>query len=73
MKNLRTMFLTIRGADFLCVPCMTIDGKSRYKLCWVKKVTDNYHNLSVEYELIRYAKTISEAKEKSKEVFGIFI
>lgn len=65
MKN--TVLFRIRGADFLCIPLrFLVGGKQGYKLCWVKKTNDNFHNLLVEYEVICVVKTIAHAKQCAK-------
>lgn len=73
MKNLRTVLFQIRGADFLCIPFFSIENvRKMYKLCWVKKISDNIHTISFEYEVMCYAESISEAKERAKCLLEYF-
>lgn len=72
MGNLRIVLFEICGADFLCIQWCLIDNKQRYKLCWVKKTKDNFHNLSFEYEVICYVETIEQAKERAKWFLDYF-
>ena len=65
-KNLRIVFMKFSGADFLCIPCKTIDDKQCYKLCFVKNVRDYISDLTVDYHVICFVESISEAKEKAK-------
>lgn len=65
-RNLGIVHLSISGADFLCIPVLLTDSKPRYyKLCWVKKISDNIYILTFEYEVICYVETIKEAKERA--------
>ena len=64
--HLRLKFFQIQGADFICIPHKFTTNKKCYKLCWVRKTTENFHNLLIEYEVICYAQNIIEAKERAK-------